>query len=114
MIPYYIITATLSLILYFLLIPKFSYWAAAGITVFIELLYTIFAFSISYKHSKIGVNLKSLPKILLASLIMGLFIWLCFGLNIILLILLASIVYFVVLYLIKGIDKNIINELKFR
>ena len=114
MIPYYIITATLSLILYFLLIPKFSYWAAAGITVFIELLYTIFAFGISYKHSKIGLNLKSLPKIVLASLVMGLFIWLCFELNIILLIILASGLYFVVLYLVKGIDKNIINELKFR
>jgi O-antigen/teichoic acid export membrane protein len=39
MIPYYIITALLSLVLYFALIPEFSYWAAAGITVFIELLY---------------------------------------------------------------------------
>lgn len=112
MIPYYIITAVLSLILYFIFIPRFSYLAAASITVFIELLYTIFAFCVSYKHSHIGINLKVTSKIIFASLIMGLFIHLCFNLNLILLIFLASLVYALILYMINGIDKTILNELK--
>lgn len=112
MIPYYLVTAALSLILYFALIPQFSYWAAASVTVFIELLYTIFAFSIAYKYSKTRLNLKIFSKVLLASLMMGLFIYLLFELNLIILIILASLVYFACLYFIKGIDKNIINELR--
>ena len=112
MIPYYLITAALSLILYFIFIPQFSYWAAASITVFIELLYTIFAFAVSYKYSKIGISLRSAYKILFASFIMGLFIFVFFSFNLILLIFLATLVYLFSLYIIKGIDKNIINELK--
>ncbi len=112
MIPYYIITAAMALILYFALIPQFSYWAAASITVFIELLYTLFAFYISYKYSKIGINLRSFIKILFASLVMGLFIYVLFSLNLILLIFLASIIYILTLYLVKGIDRSILNELR--
>ncbi len=112
MIPYYIITTAMALILYFALIPQFSYWAAASITVFIELLYTLFAFYISYKYSKIGINLRSFIKILFASLVMGLFIYVLFSLNLILLIFLASIIYILTLYLVKGIDRSILNELR--
>ncbi|MFW0862718.1 MAG: flippase [Candidatus Komeilibacteria bacterium] len=112
MIPYYIITAVLSLILYFVFIPQFSYWAAASITVFIELLYAIFAFYVCYKYSQVGISLKMSGKIIFASLIMGVFIYLCFSLNLILLIVLASLIYALVLYLVKGIDKSILNELR--
>jgi O-antigen/teichoic acid export membrane protein len=114
MIPYYIITAALALILYFVFIPQFSYLAAAIITVFVELLYALFAFYVCYKYSKVGINLKIAVKIIFAALVMGLFIYFFYFLNLILLILLASIIYFIVLYLVKGIDKNILNELKNR
>jgi hypothetical protein len=64
------------------------------------------------KHSKIGVNLKSLPKIIIAGLAMGLFIKACFNLNFNSPDYFGGRLYFVVLYLIKGIDKNILQELK--
>jgi O-antigen/teichoic acid export membrane protein len=112
MIPYYIITAATSLILYFWLIPKYSYWAAAGATLFVEALYMIFAFYISYKYSRIGLNLKIFGKVLSASAIMGLFIYFFFHWHVIILLILAVIIYFLFLYLFKGINKEIIRELK--
>ncbi|PIZ99661.1 MAG: hypothetical protein COX77_00870 [Candidatus Komeilibacteria bacterium CG_4_10_14_0_2_um_filter_37_10] len=113
MIPYYIITAILSLILYFSLIPTYSYWAAAGATVFIEVLYAIFAWRISYRYSgRININWIAAPKIVLASTVMALFLWLAREWHLVILLVGAGAIYLVVLYLIKGLNKDVLNELR--
>ncbi|PJA92490.1 MAG: hypothetical protein CO133_02920, partial [Candidatus Komeilibacteria bacterium CG_4_9_14_3_um_filter_37_5] len=107
------ITAILSLILYFSLIPTYSYWAAAGATVFIEVLYAIFAWRISYRYSgRININWIAAPKIVLASTVMALFLWLAREWHLVILLVGAGAIYLVVLYLIKGLNKDVLNELR--
>ncbi|MCR4280309.1 MAG: polysaccharide biosynthesis C-terminal domain-containing protein, partial [Candidatus Komeilibacteria bacterium] len=105
-------TAAIALFLYFVFIPRYSYWAAAGATVFIELLYMIFAFYVSYKHSHVGVNLRNLGRVLLACAIMGMALYLTASFHVIWGMIVGTVVYFGALYGIGGINKEIIAELK--
>lgn len=75
MIPAYIITAILSLVLYLTLIPRFSYFAAAGITVFSELLISLLAWRLVRRESKLRLDLKAFGKTILAAVVMGVCIY---------------------------------------
>ena len=110
-LPFYLITAFLSLIGYFIFIPKYSYWGAAWMTVFSELLMFIFAFYLVWKTTKILPNFKFFIKSLGASLIMFLFLFFLNDLNLFLLVLIGTTVYFMSLYIFKGIDKQIIKDI---
>jgi len=109
-LPFYLIVAIFSLIGYFIFIPKYSYWGAAWMTVFSELLMFIFAFYLVWKTTKILPNLKFFVKSLGASLIMFLSLFFLSDLNLFLLVLIGTIIYFVFLYIFKGIDKQIVRD----
>ena len=87
-------------------IPKYSYLGAAATTVFTELLVTILMLWLIYKTIRYFPSFKIVWKILFAGLIMGLFIYIFQGWNLFILVSLAAIIYFAVLYLIKGIKKE--------
>ena len=111
----YMVAAILSIIGYSLLIPKYSYYGAAITTVAVELIVTVFAVIIFKKETKFLPSIKSIYKIILSSIIMFVFIYLLkYELNLDIFITLPSgiIIYFIILYLSGGINKEILNELK--
>lgn len=76
LIWFYVFTSLSSLTAYFILIPKYSYYGAAGVTIYSEVLIAIFSIICVYKYSRFKPNLKTLFKSLAAALIMGVFIYL--------------------------------------
>ncbi len=109
-LPFYFLTAVISLIGYFIFIPKYSYWGAAGITIFSEALMFIFSLGLFYKTTNILPQMKFFLKSLGATLIMTLFLFCLISWNLFLLILTGIVIYFVILYLFKGFDKELIKE----
>ena len=71
MIGWYIFTSFSSLIAYLILIPRFSYFGAAGVTIYSESLIAIFSAYCVYKYSGFIPKLGMLAKSLASSLIMG-------------------------------------------
>jgi O-antigen/teichoic acid export membrane protein len=100
-----------------LLIPNYSYIGASIALVASELFSVLYLFryleATEYRMSKkVFVNITS--KISLASLVMGIFIWIFKDLNLGILIFLSIIVYLLVFITIKGFDEadlNLINKL---
>jgi len=110
LIGFYAFTSISSLLAYVILIPKFSYMGAAWVTVYSEIMIAILCAYSVFKHSRFLLNLKTSLKSLIASLIMGGFIYLLPNLyknslgGLILVIILAIVLYFLILYLLKGIS----------
>jgi O-antigen/teichoic acid export membrane protein len=110
-LPFYFLTAVFSLIGYFLFIPSYSYWGAAGVTIFSEALMFIFAFYLFYQTTKIIPRLGFFFKSLVAGLIMVLFLRYLIHWPIFVLVPSSAFVYFVFLYFFQGFDKEIIKSL---
>jgi len=110
----YFIAAILALVLYGIFIPKFSYHAIPYLKIIVEGFVLISAFILTKKHTKQSPSLKNIPKVIFSSLAMGIFIY-CFKnffhQNILLVLPMAIVVYFLILYLIGGIDQNIIRSI---
>ena len=109
MMKYYILAAVLALILYFILIPKYSYYAAAGVTVFIEFLILAVSWSMVSKTAKIKISFRNNLKSLLASIIMAAVIYplanyLCLS------ILAGTLVYAGGLWFLGVLHKNLVYE----
>jgi len=111
MLKYFGLAAILALIGYFFFIPRYSYFGAAWVTVAIELLITVAALILTFKFTKIRFSLKILVKSLLASLIMLAVIYLLASLPTILLMLISMAVYGLIMILLKGIDKKLLNDI---
>ena len=112
MISSYIFVSLTSVILYVFLIPKFSYFGAAAVTIYSELAIAILSAYVVWKYTKFIPNFKIVKKTLLASFIIWLilyfvpeyFYYTWLGLTTSSIV--AVIIYFFSLYLIKGITKN--------
>jgi O-antigen/teichoic acid export membrane protein len=112
MIGSYVFTAITALIGYLIFIPKYSYFGAAGVTIYSELCILIFSIYYSKKYADISIKWKTTMKALLSSVIMGVFLFFIpasfsanlFGL--LLTILGASLLYFLSLYILKAISRN--------
>lgn len=108
----YIFTAITSLAGYLIFIPPYSYYGAAWVTVYSEFTITLFSLYVVIKYSQFKLNLTGLFKSLAASLIMALSIYFLIDkLNLILIILSAGLIYFVCLYLFKGIRREDVKNL---
>ncbi|MBU0897586.1 flippase [Patescibacteria group bacterium] len=107
LITIYIFTAITALIGYLIFIPKYSYFGAAWVTVYSELVIALFSCYLLAKFTEFKPNLAILLKSLLASLIMFIAIFLLLTkLNLLLILVIAMIVYFVSLYFLGGITKQ--------
>jgi O-antigen/teichoic acid export membrane protein len=111
MIKYFLIAAIIALVGYFIFIPRFSYWGAAGMTLLVESLIVVFAFLVVRKHIPIKLNYNVLIKSLVAGLLTLIIAWPLKEISIILTALVACLVYLAILYFTKAIDKEIIKEL---
>ena len=107
----YLTTAAISLLLNLALIPIWSYYGASIASVISEFIIMLWAMIIVHKTTGSFVNLKKLPKIILASGLMGLMLWLANGLNVLILISLGGLVYCLSLILLKAIDKKTISAI---
>jgi len=112
MIGAYIFVSLTSVILYLILIPLFSYYGAAAVTIYSELAIALFSAYVVWQYTKFIPKFKIVAKTIIASGVMWLvlyFIPQSFYYNwagLIISASLAVIVYFFSLYLIKGITKN--------
>ena len=108
----YAFTSLSSLALYLWLIPRYSYYGAAVATVYSELAIAVAAIYYVRRYSSFRADLQILPKVLLASTVMGLFLFLIpspfrnSNWGTILLIIVAGLVYLLALYLFRGIKKD--------
>jgi O-antigen/teichoic acid export membrane protein len=98
--------AFINVILNLFLIPSFSYVGAAIATIVTEtILITLYFILISRSFYKLPIS-KILIRPLIACSIMGFFICYFININLILLILLAVLIYFASLYFVKGFSKE--------
>lgn len=111
----WISVAVLNIILNILAVPYIGIYGAGLAT----LICYFFAFAVtliySKKYARLPFDFKSIVKILIASVVMGIFVFVANPtgiLNILIVIAVAVIIYFVVLFLLKGIDKKEINLIK--
>lgn len=111
MIGAYIFTAIVALALYIIYIPKYSYIAAAYITILAEAMMLTANVIVSTKASKFVPKLSSILKSLTASIVMVLFIYKFFTLPLLVILILSVLVYFAVLYLVGGIKKETVIEI---
>lgn len=100
----------LNVILNLIFIPTYSYIAASIITVITELFVLIWYFRIMSVYG-FNINLKVFLKPLIASVLMALFI-IFVHINLILTIIIATIIYFVALILLKEFSEDEINLFK--
>lgn len=99
----YVSVAILTLIGYFLFIPPYGYWGAAWMTIFSESLIAIITFVVVYRVTHVCPRLTVTLKALFASLIMYGFLRIQSQDNVLSDMLMAAILYFFVMILIKGI-----------
>ncbi|MEI6040026.1 MAG: flippase [Candidatus Berkelbacteria bacterium] len=90
-----------------LLIPHFSYIGAALVTVLTEAIVLIFTWRIAYANMSTRLNFQILWKALLAGLVMGLFlIFIGSGVNWVLMCALACMIYVLILWFSRAINKD--------
>ena len=112
MIRFYVFTSISSLIAYLILIPKYSYYGAAAVTIYSEAMIAIFSAYCVFKYSHFFPNLKVFLKSILASFLMGGVIYLIpFKyqtnlLSLLLILVLSIFIYFIILYLLGGIKSE--------
>ena len=107
------LSALFNIVLNAVMIPYLSYVGASIATVLSEVfLYFIFIYFINKHYKKLELH-KHFIKPLIASLVMGGFVFYFKGVNLFLLIILAGFVYFVILVLLRTFtqeDKNIFKQ----
>lgn len=107
----YLTAAILAIIGYFMLIPKFGAIGAAWVTVFSETTVAIIAFAIIYKKTKLSISPIKLFKALFAGAFMSLVLYFIRNANMFIIILIGAFIYAGSLYIIGGIDREMINSL---
>lgn len=107
----YLFVALTSLVLYLTLIPRYSYYAAAAVTVYSELLIILFGFYFIWQKTKFFPRLQNFFKTILASILMTALLWLLRGLNIFFLLFLGASFYFFLVYLLRVITPWEIREI---
>lgn len=117
LIGLYVFTSITSLIGYIIFIPEYSYIGAAWMTIYSEFMIAFFTFFYMKKFTKIKLNIKNFKKVLFSTLIISLGLYLLPSslynnwLGMLITICLTILVYFVILYLIKGIALDDIKSL---
>lgn len=117
MISSYIFVSISSLAAYLILIPKYSYYGAAGVTIYSELAIAIAALYFVNKFSGFWPKLKIFFRSLLASGVMGAFIYFLpndfynDNLGLLITVSLAALVYFLSLAMFRGISRKDVLDL---
>ena len=107
----YFIDAILSVIGYFIFIPSFGIYGAAGVTIFSEFFAGFCLMSLVYYHTKFIPQLKSLAKIFVAGLAMYFVITRLPTPHVLISIFIGGLLYGTLILIFKVISKNTIKEI---
>jgi len=107
----YLTAAVLTLAGYLYFIPRFGYWGAAWMTVFSEVLIMIWSTVLVYKTIKFIPSMNIFWRSLVPAVVMTIALYFFRDLHALLLILIAIVVYFPLLYLFRGVDPKQIRAL---
>lgn len=112
MIRFYLFTSVTALIAYLILVPKYSYFGAAGVTIYSEVLIALFSIYYVFKHSRFLPSLRTGFKSIISAGVMALMLYLfpnqynhTLG-GLILVLVLATIIYSICLYCLGGIKSE--------
>lgn len=103
--------ALVNIVTNFIFIPKYSYYGAASTTVLTEFLVTLLMVLIIYQTVKKWLSFSILLKALPASFLMAGLLYFLRDWNLLILIFLGGLVYFVVLYLLGGFSIKEVKKL---
>ena len=107
----YVFVAITALIGYLIFIPRYSFYGAAWVTIYSELAIALAAYLLVRRITGFRPKLSVAGKALLSSLAMALALSILSGLNLLLLIIIAALIYFTCLYFLKGVTREQILEL---
>ena len=99
----------------FILIPKFSYIAASFNTLITEFIILLLVMIVAYRLNYITKRkelIKDSIKIIISSIIMGLFIIEFKDINLIILVISSAFLYLIILFILKGIDNEDIKIIR--
>jgi len=111
MIKYFLWSAIIALGGYFILIPMYSYWGAAYMTLFVEWLIVIFAWRVIKKNINISLKLNVLYKSILAGAFSFLIAWTLRSYNIVFILSLSLLLYFVILTWLKAVSREHLKKI---
>lgn len=111
MLPFYGLAAVSALVLYIILIPIYSYTAAAWITAIVEVFISLSAYLICKKTVNLKLQLKPLLKIIFAGCLMFYVLILSNNLHVLLQLLFAGIIYLIVLFAVNSLTTNDIKSI---
>lgn len=111
MMWWYLVVAVVSLTGYLLLIPRFSYFGAAWMTVVSELMVTLSAAGIVLFSTRTRLSVGIVGKIVVASGLMALTLWLMSGTLWLWSLLAGGAVYLIVLYATRAVTTETIREI---
>lgn len=103
--------AILGLIGYLVTIPLFSYWAAAWMTVGVELLVLLIGAYVFLRSTRLSIRFDATKRILLATLLTAFFLCLFSWLPIMIILPMSGIIYIGTLYVFGVIPKTLVREL---
>jgi len=111
-IGFYLFDAVFSLIAYLIFIPLYGYLAAAALTVATEAIIAFSSYWLLWRRLGLLPQWRVFGKAVLASAVMCLALWLLPGQSLLTLITLAVVIYFAILYLLKGFDRQYLELMR--
>jgi O-antigen/teichoic acid export membrane protein len=111
MVKYFLLVAIFGLAGYFIFIPKFGYWAAAWMTVAVEIMLWFFAWLVIKQKLNLKSNLTVVYKVGESMLVAFLAVYFVKDLPFIFLPMIALLVYGLCLYFFKAVDKDLFKQL---
>ncbi len=109
MLKWYALTAVFALVLYIVLIPIYSFYAAAWITVGIELLILVFSWRRVYTVTNTIISTKILLKAITSTTVMGIVLWyIREDIHVIITILIGALVYGATAFLLKAVPRDLL------
>ena len=111
MIKYYLGVAIFSIAGYFLFIPSYSVWGAAGMTVATESAIMLASFFVVWKATRASMSLRQAWKAAFASIIMGIAVYALRSLPLALSVTAGVAVYAIVLAFCGGLQREMIREM---
>ncbi len=105
-----LISAVFNIVLNIIFIPIYSYWAASIISVTTQLIVMLVTSYYVWKLAKMGPNFAKWWQIGLSGGLMGLMLYFMQDFNIFILIMLSAVVYFGVMYMVGGINREMISN----
>jgi len=106
----YLAVAVISVAGYFIFIPKYSYFGAAGMTIASEFLVTISAMYIVLKTSQARLSFTVFIKSVISSLVMGAVLYFMSEMNLFLSLIAAIVVYLGMMLSTRAVSRDIIKE----